>query len=122
MHTTLPPDTAPSPHKHVSSSNNATMGEVVWWRILVALSWFMGSLGPLLTGGLRGLAIDKFARSLGAGIGLLAISAVPALIIRLSFRLVRHPLSRRHFLMLFTCCVLIAGMLLTVGHLHNYLG
>jgi hypothetical protein len=120
MHEILPPDTPPGPHKHVSSGSNGAQSEAVSWLILLALSWLMGSLGPLLTGGLRELAIDKFARSLGAGIGLLAISAVPALIIRLSFRLARHPLSRRHFLMLFTCCVLVAGALLTAGHLHNW--
>jgi hypothetical protein len=73
MHETLPPDTPPGPHKHVSSSSNGAQSEAVSWLILLALSWLMGFLGPLPAGSLRELAIDKFARSLGAGIGLLAI-------------------------------------------------
>jgi hypothetical protein len=115
----MPPGTSPGPHKHVSSRSSTAQGEAVLWFLLFMLLSLMGSPGPKLTGGLRGLALDKFAQSLGAGIGVLAISIAPTLIIRLGFRWAGHPLSRRQFLTLFTCCVLVAGTLLPVGYLHN---
>lgn len=82
------------------------------WFIVVLLAWFAGNL-PLLTDGL----MPGVAGSLGATFGILFFSAIPAFLIKWwLLYAINRPLSPRKFTILFGFCVVVVGLLTTIGH------
>jgi len=83
------------------------------WFIVVLLAWFAGNLGPLLTDGL----MPGVAKSLGATLGCLFAAAIPAFLIKWwLLYAINRPLSSRKFTILFGFCVVVVGLLTTIGH------
>lgn len=110
-----------APEKQVAQLASATEHlSAVTWVVPAALSCVMGALGPILTGGFRGELADKFAQSLGAGIGLFIPCALIALLIRFLIRQIWRPLSTREFMLLLSVLAVLIGLGITGGHLYNY--
>jgi hypothetical protein len=91
----------------------------ILWFVVVGIAWIMSSLGPVLTGSFHGSLVDRVIESFGSALGLLLISALPAFLVWLCFRLAKSPLSSRQFLIIYSFCVFIIGLFIIIGHFHN---